>query len=86
MSECTQSLNGKDLEKGADDEAEVFKLHAYLTSSNDQSQTARLSHKHVGVIWDNLQVAEFGGAVHKVSPLNPVPPHLGCKLGLICDR
>ena len=34
-SERTRSLSGKDLEKSADDDAEAFDLHAYLTSCND---------------------------------------------------
>ncbi|KAM5536016.1 hypothetical protein V8D89_010274 [Ganoderma adspersum] len=65
-SERTRSINGKDLEKDGNHDAEAFDLRAYLSSSNDQSQAAGISHKHVGVTWDNLQVSGFGGAGHKI--------------------
>lgn len=74
-SERTQSTNGKDLEKGGNNDEEAFDLRAYLTSSNDQTQAAGIAHKHVGVTWENLHVAGFGGAGHKVSP-SAAPPQL----------
>ena len=81
-SERTRSINGKDPEKGGSDDQETFDLREYLSSSNDQTQAAGISHKHVGVTWDDLQVAGFGGAGHKVSPLSAST--LGRKL--TCDR
>ncbi|KAK7025463.1 ATP-binding cassette transporter snq2 [Paramarasmius palmivorus] len=59
------TVNSTDLEKGSGgDDASVFDLREYLTSSNDANQQAGIKHKacHVGVTWDGLQVDVIGGA------------------------
>ena len=69
-SDTTRSAHEKDLEKGGQHDEETFDLRAYLTSSNEQSQAAGISHKHVGVTWENLEVEGFGGIGHKVGPIS----------------
>jgi ATP-binding cassette, subfamily G (WHITE), member 2, SNQ2 len=59
--------NKKDLEKGASDWEQPFDLRDYLTSSNDANEAAGIKHKHVGVIWEDLQVDILGGSNFKVS-------------------
>ena len=66
-SERTQSAHGKDLEKG--EPHEEFDLREYLSSSTAAAERAGLSHKHVGVTWENLQVEGVGGIGHKVGAL-----------------
>ncbi|KAF7797165.1 hypothetical protein EIP86_008357 [Pleurotus ostreatoroseus] len=55
------SDQGKDLEKGGQEER--FDLREYLQSSNDANQSAGIKHKHVGVSWEDLEVQVFGKAV-----------------------
>jgi ATP-binding cassette, subfamily G (WHITE), member 2, SNQ2 len=45
----------KDVEKAEPEER--FDLREYLTSSNDANQQAGIQHKHVGVVWEDLQVS-----------------------------
>lgn len=40
----------------ADNSDQRFDLRAYLSSSNDEHQAAGIQHKHVGVVWEDLQV------------------------------
>lgn len=57
----------RDVEKAEDaPEEEPFDLKEYLSSSNDKHQEAGIAHKHVGVIWEDLQVDVFGGVGSKV--------------------
>ena len=65
LSENSDAVNEKDIEKGEKREG-GFDLRAYLTSSNEDAERAGLSHKHVGVTWENLEVEGFGGEGHKV--------------------
>ena len=76
------ALKCADVEKAGEDQHTRFDLREYLSSSNDQTQAAGISHKHVGVTWDDLQVAGFGGAGHKVSPLSASI----LRRKLTCDR
>ncbi|KAE9387991.1 hypothetical protein BT96DRAFT_981201, partial [Gymnopus androsaceus JB14] len=55
-----ESSSGRDVEKGGVEE-ERFDLREYLTSSNDAHQQAGVKHKHVGVVWEDLQVEVIGG-------------------------
>jgi ATP-binding cassette, subfamily G (WHITE), member 2, SNQ2 len=73
-------LDGKDLEKGASDWEQPFDLREYLTSSNDANEAAGIKHKHVGVIWEDLQVDTLGGSDFKVSQS---PTSSGCKRSLM---
>ena len=59
------SDQGKDLEKGGQEER--FDLREYLQSSNDANQSAGIKHKHVGVSWEDLEVQVFGSEDTKVS-------------------
>ncbi|KAI0031252.1 ABC-2 type transporter-domain-containing protein [Vararia minispora EC-137] len=56
----SKSKLGEDAEKGFPEES-AFNLREYLQSSNDAHQAAGIAHKHVGVVWQNLQVEIFGG-------------------------
>ncbi|KAF5385059.1 hypothetical protein D9615_001097 [Tricholomella constricta] len=53
----------KAIQKG--DSTEHFDLREYLSSSNDANQAAGIKHKHVGVVWKDLQVDVMGGWDHK---------------------
>ncbi|KAF9011150.1 pleiotropic drug resistance ABC transporter [Cyathus striatus] len=55
------TADGNDLEKASPDDERRFDLREYLTSSNDANQQAGIKHKHVGVIWEDLQVEVAGG-------------------------
>ena len=76
-----KSASDRDVEKfgekdGDDsDSDEPFDLRAYLTSSNDKHQAAGIKHKHVGVVWQDLEVNVYGGMDFKVRESNAFPPH-----------
>ncbi|RDB29035.1 ABC transporter G family member 11 [Hypsizygus marmoreus] len=62
------SVSTIDVEKEAQQEKgdeERFDLRDYLSSSNDANQRAGMKHKHVGVVWEDLQVDVMGGLDHK---------------------
>ncbi|KAF8913195.1 pleiotropic drug resistance ABC transporter [Gymnopilus junonius] len=56
----------RDLEKEAEGYDERFDLREYLASSNDANQHAGIKHKHVGVVWEDLQVDVLGGMDSKI--------------------
>ncbi|RDB26527.1 ABC transporter G family member 11 [Hypsizygus marmoreus] len=62
------STSTVDVEKEAQqqkDDEERFDLRDYLSSSNDANQRAGIKHKHVGVVWEDLQVDVMGCLDHK---------------------
>ncbi|KAG5643545.1 hypothetical protein DXG03_000686 [Asterophora parasitica] len=63
----TTVTSGNDLEKATPkgDSTEPFDLREYLSSSNDANQAAGIKHKHVGVVWEDLEVNVIGGLNHK---------------------
>ncbi|KAF9010854.1 ABC-2 type transporter-domain-containing protein [Cyathus striatus] len=71
LSQRSQAANsdstaaGNDLEKGSPKDGGRFDLREYLTSSNDANQKAGIKHKHVGVVWEDLQVEVIGGLNNK---------------------
>jgi hypothetical protein len=60
------SENLKDVEKGPPNGDGPFNLRNCLTSSNEANKAAGIQPKHVGVIWENLQVVVGGSIDHKV--------------------
>ncbi|KAL1762505.1 ABC-2 type transporter-domain-containing protein [Schizophyllum commune] len=60
-----EGSNSDDPEKGKV-EPERFDLREYLSSSNDANAAAGIKHKHVGVVWEDLQVDVLGGAGSKI--------------------
>ena len=60
------SENLKDVEKGPPNDDSPFNLRNCLTSSNKANKAAGIQPKHVGVIWENLQVVVGGSIDHKV--------------------
>jgi hypothetical protein len=56
----------KDVEKGPPNCDGPFNLRNCLTSSNEANKAAGIQPKHVGVIWENLQVVVGGRIDHKV--------------------
>lgn len=61
------SENLKDVERGLPDNDGPFDLRDCLTSSNEANKAAGIPPKHVGVIWEGLQVIVGGDKDHKVS-------------------
>ncbi|KAG5635015.1 hypothetical protein H0H81_012718, partial [Sphagnurus paluster] len=62
------AASANDVEKAIPDHDATppFDLREYLTSSNDANEAAGIKHKHVGVVWEDLQVNVIGGLDHKV--------------------
>ncbi|KAF8079124.1 ABC-2 type transporter-domain-containing protein [Lyophyllum atratum] len=67
LSNATTVGSDTDPEKGISkgDTPEQFDLREYLSSSNDANHAAGIKHKHVGVVWEDLQVEVMGGLDHK---------------------
>ncbi|KAH9914745.1 uncharacterized protein B0H18DRAFT_1125328 [Fomitopsis serialis] len=61
--QASSSAQDEDIEKGGET---TFDLREYLVSSNDANQAAGIKHKHVGVVWEDLQVDVVGGVGHKI--------------------
>lgn len=61
----TATAEGSDDPEKGKVEPDRFDLREYLSSSNDAHQSAGIKHKHVGVVWDDLQVEVHGGANSK---------------------
>src|SRR6267142_2138845 len=60
------SENLKDVEKGPPNGDGPFNLRNCLTSSKEANKAAGIQPKHVGVIWESLQVVAGGSIDHKV--------------------
>jgi ABC-transporter N-terminal len=56
----------QDIEKGSLQDNEHFDLRDYLTAFVEANRDAGIQGKHVGVIWENLQVAAPEGQDDKV--------------------
>lgn len=66
QSSVAGTLQQQDVEKARVDDFDRFDLREYLTSSNDANQKAGIKHKHVGVVWEDLQVEVMGGINSKI--------------------
>ncbi|KAG5652201.1 hypothetical protein H0H81_005936 [Sphagnurus paluster] len=64
----TTVVSRRDIEKAIPktDETPPFDLREYLSASNDANQAAGIKHKHIGVLWEDLQVHVAGGLNHKL--------------------